>query len=386
MTKYFNQYKLELIALFRVMLIFAFVGWLPLFAPELSKVVYGSISDAYVGVSTWVGITLGVFYLLEHILKVDLASLFKRYKKQQVLISALLGGVPGCGGAIVVTTQYIKGNISFGALVATLTATMGDAAFLLIATSPKTALMVIGGGIVIGTISGYIVDMFPTPKILAGDLKLKEKVKKNPNDIVNAWFWGGFDLVWLLLLIPGFALTLANAMNIDINNVFDFIYPTFSHDLSVFIGTLTFSIFFARPSENNPMDITMHTVRILRRVVAETSFISAWVMAGFLLYDVTMYAFNLNLQSLFVDIAVFVPLIAIVIGWLPGCGPQIVVTTLYLNGIIPFSALMGNAISNDGDALFPVLSLAPRAGILATLYSTVPAIIVAYLIYFLSEV
>ena len=65
-------------------------------------------------------------------------------------------------------------------------------------------------------------------------------------------------------------------------------------------------------------------------------------------------------------------------GFLPGCGPQIVVTTFYINGSIPLSAEIGNAISNDGDALFPAIALAPKAAVIATLYSAVPAMIVAY--------
>ena len=71
-------------------------------------------------------------------------------------------------------------------------------------------------------------------------------------------------------------------------------------------------------------------------------------------------------------------------GFLPGCGPQVIVATLYLNGYIPLSAEIGNAISNDGDALFPAIALAPKAAILATVYSAIPAIIVAYsyLIFF----
>jgi hypothetical protein len=71
-------------------------------------------------------------------------------------------------------------------------------------------------------------------------------------------------------------------------------------------------------------------------------------------------------------------LIAILVGSIPGCGPQILTTTLYLNGAIPLSAQIGNAISNDGDALFPALALAPKAALLATLYSTVPALVTAY--------
>ena len=81
----------------------------------------------------------------------------------------------------------------------------------------------------------------------------------------------------------------------------------------------------------------------------------------------------------------FVPLIAILLGFLPGCGPQIIVTTFYLNGYIPLSAEMGNAIANDGDALFPAIALAPKAAIIATLYSGIPAIIVAYGYMYLFE-
>ena len=40
------------------------------------------------------------------------------------------------------------------------------------------------------------------------------------------------------------------------------------------------------------------------------------------------------------------------------------------------------AISNDGDALFPAIAIAPRAAILATIYSAIPAFIMAYTLYF----
>ena len=78
-------------------------------------------------------------------------------------------------------------------------------------------------------------------------------------------------------------------------------------------------------------------------------------------------------------------MIAVIIGLLPGCGPQVIITSMYIGGIIPLSAQIGNAISNDGDALFPAIALAPKAAIVATLYSTIPAIIVAYAWYFIFE-
>jgi len=79
------------------------------------------------------------------------------------------------------------------------------------------------------------------------------------------------------------------------------------------------------------------------------------------------------------------PLIGVVIGLLPGCGPQILVTSLYINGTVPLSAQLGNSISNDGDALFPAIVLAPKAALMATLYSSIPALIVAYSCFYLFE-
>jgi hypothetical protein len=51
---------------------------------------------------------------------------------------------------------------------------------------------------------------------------------------------------------------------------------------------------------------------------------------------------------------------------------------MYLAGALPLSAQIGNAISNDGDALFPAIAIAPRVAVIATLYSAVPAVIISY--------
>ena len=106
---------------------------------------------------------------------------------------------------------------------------------------------------------------------------------------------------------------------------------------------------------------------------------------AFLIYEIATAEFGLDVASLFDGWALLIPAIAILIGFIPGCGPQVVVTTLYLAGAVPLSAQLSNAIANDGDALFPALALAPRAAILATLYSAVPAVIIGYSWFFLFE-
>ena len=98
-----------------------------------------------------------------------------------------------------------------------------------------------------------------------------------------------------------------------------------------------------------------------------------------------MYFTEIDLKLFFDLWLPFVPLVAIFFGFLPGCGPQILTATLYLNGHIPLSAEIGNAISNDGDALFPAIAICPKDAILATLYSMIPALLVSYSYFFFIE-
>ena len=124
---------------------------------------------------------------------------------------------------------------------------------------------------------------------------------------------------------------------------------------------------------------------IVRRTIADTNFVTTWVVAAFLLFELSVYFFGLDLKNLFAGVALYTPLMAVLVGFIPGCGPQVLVTTMYLSGIVPLSALIGNAISNDGDALFPAIAIAPRVAIIATLYSAVPALLISYGWLFLVE-
>jgi hypothetical protein len=43
---------------------------------------------------------------------------------------------------------------------------------------------------------------------------------------------------------------------------------------------------------------------------------------------------------------------------------------------------VANAISQDGDALFPLMAIDMKAAIIATIYTTIPALVVGILIYY----
>ena len=99
---------------------------------NFGEMVRNTLVDAYLQVSVFVGFTLFIFIGMDALTRFNISNILDKTKKFHVVMASLLGALPGCGGAIVVVTQYIQGRISFGSLVAVLTATMGDAAFLLL--------------------------------------------------------------------------------------------------------------------------------------------------------------------------------------------------------------------------------------------------------------
>ena len=340
---------------------------------EFGNIIRESMVDAYLAVSVFVGFTLMVFIGLDSLTKFDIQSFLEKTKNLHVPIASFLGAIPGCGGAIIVVTQYIQGRISFGALVAVLTATMGDAAFLILAMEPSTGLLIFVLGIFVGTISGYVVDLIHGRSFMMTNSEIELEFEKLKETFVSK-----FNIFWLMLFVPGFIIGILLAFQIDVDN---FLNLPSNVSIVILLGSSGAILSIFMWSLNPLSDFQCSTDKsrgFLSRVIDTTNFVSTWVISGFLVFEIFMYFTNIDLKLFFDLWLPFVPLIAILFGFLPGCGPQIVVATFYLNGYIPLSAELGNAISNDGDALFPAIALAPKAAILATIYSAFPAIIVAY--------
>ncbi len=323
------------------------------------------MTDAYVQVSAFVAATLILFYGAEKLFKFNIGLALKGAKGWQVPLAALLGATPGCGGAVVVVAAYSSGNVGFGAVVATLTATMGDAAFLLIATRPEVAAVVLPLSFAVGILSGWIVDALPGHGMQADTSAQCELAP-----LIGAT--RARDYAYFGLAIPGLALGIMQVTQID--SGFLGIAPLLIGMTGTAVGLFIWAASSVKAMTNaNDSPLT--------RMAEETSFISVWVIGAYLAYDYVATYAGLDLAALFQSVAPLLPLLAIVVGLIPGCGPQVLVTTLYINGLIPFAALIGNAISNDGDALFPAIALNPKAAFWATIYSTIPALILAYGFY-----
>ena len=350
---------------------------------ETWVIIKSTIADAYINVTSFVAGTLLIFFFLEKFFNIDLNKLHHNRPKLEVFVSSALGSLPGCGGAIIVLTQYSRGKISFGSVVATLTATMGDAAFLLLAKDPKIGFLIMITGFLVGFVSG----------ILVNKIHGKSFMKINGCDIIrlnckpsNYKASKTLDIFWVTLLIPGIILGVLSAFQINLEEYFvnDIIENPITF-FGFFAGSLCLIMWIIPVISGLKYSPSKSDENVIRRTVADSNFITTWVILAFLAYELTVHLGNINLEASFQSYFILIPLIGILIGFLPGCGPQILVTTLYLNGIIPLSAQIGNAISNDGDALFPAIALHPKAALIATIYSGVPAIIVSYAYFFSFE-
>lgn len=349
----------------------------PLFA-----LISETIAEAYLQVSTFVAGTLFLFYGIERVLRVDLTTRMAKAGFWQVPIAALLGALPGCGGAIIVMTRYSSGQLSFGAVLAVLTATMGDAAFLLLAKEPSIGLLVMVLGFVVGSLTGWLVDVLHGTDFMRphqGQADQEALATRAASQSHHPML----EKLWLLLFLPGLVFGIAGAFQIDMDALLATSWIDRPATLLGFISGVLCLIMWILPRlMPNPPGFLPGKDNYLRAVITDTNFVTSWVVAAFLLFEVGVYALGLDLSQLFSGLVIWTPLIGVLVGFIPGCGPQIVVTSLYLAGAIPLSAQLGNAISNDGDALFPAIALAPRAAIVATLYSALPALAIGYGWYF----
>ncbi len=172
-------------------------------------------------------------------------------------------------------------------------------------------------------------------------------------------------LFWKWALIPSAIIAIMGSLQVDIDQTFHLEAGTINY---IGAGAALIAMLLWATSR----DVTDYqsavsedpkggSSNLFQRVAQDTNFVTSWVIGAFLLFELTIFWTGLDPAAVFSNWAIMLPLIGVLIGLLPGCGPQILVTSLYISGAVPLSAQLGNAISNDGDALFPAIALAPKA-------------------------
>jgi hypothetical protein len=375
--------------------------------------------DAFLAVTVFVAAMVLLFSWLQYISAGRFVDIIRANTSWQPVFGALMGITPGCGGAIVMMPMYARGYVTYGTVISTLIATLGDAAFVLIGaavTDPSFIAPVVAVHLisfVVGISWGYFVDIMKiTPRNPLGKFSSNYNensssriVLQETNENLTEVFddlgreektgWGYFLLhqgytVWWIVTSLGliFAILLLVWSAQDADFALEINYNPFTLDGFItwigLIGT-SLSIILYISQKNWISDDSEATIgdklysmrETMIHSASETAFVTFWVMSAYLIFEFSMLFSGMTEAdlALYGD-GIIAVIIAAVIGLIPGCGPQIIAITAYTKDLISFPALVANAISQDGDALFPLLVRHRVASIWATVHTTIPALIV----------
>jgi len=375
--------------------------------------------DAFLAVTVFVAAMVLLFSWLQYISAGRFVDTIRANTAWQPVIGALMGITPGCGGAIVMMPMYARGYVTYGTVIATLIATLGDAAFVLIGAAvtdrsfiaPVIAVHLIS--FIVGISWGYLVDgMKITPSNPLGkfspnynDNSPSRTVLQETNENMSEVFddlgreektgWGyfllhqGYTVWWIVTslgLIFAILLLVWNAQDADFTLEINY-NPLTLDGFITWVGLIGTSLsvilyisqknWISDDSEASIGDKLYSLRETMIHSASETAFVTFWVMSAYLIFEFSMLFSGMNEADLahFGD-GIIAVILAAVIGLIPGCGPQIIAITAYTKDLISFPALVANAISQDGDALFPLLVRHRVASIWATVHTTIPALIV----------
>ena len=410
---------------------------------QLFELLLASAAEAFIQVGVFVGAVLLLFQYINFRQRGALIGRIEKASAWQPAIGALLGLTPGCGGAIFVMTLYLRGSVTFGTVVATLISTMGDAAFVIIAAAPVHFLYISAISLLAAVITGYAVDWSglgsrirrrhkiiataPEAAALAEhfvteherdavaqglvmsssglehvghsegdaiDLALHHQRPEDPASLGYRLTHRGSVGYWLILAV-GLAFGMATVVGADLGEILGL--PSLTLALGI-AGTLYGVILMAAAKRfglNTTHEDEEHKLFSLRETLVhgalDTAFVTTWVFVSFLAYNLGVLLLGggdvvvgeLIIGDWMQRTGLATVVVGAVLGLIPGCGPQILFITMFTRGMVPFAAVLANAISQDGDALFPLLVLNRPAALWATLVTTVPALVLGLLVYVL---
>jgi hypothetical protein len=114
--------------------------------------------------------------------------------------------------------------------------------------------------------------------------------------------------------------------------------------------------------------------QVLRHGGYEVAFVTVWVAVAYVAWSLVRHLTGFDGSQLPVLGLVGV-VVGACIGLIPGCAVQIVFAGIFAAGGMPLPTLVANTISQDGDALLPLLALEHRSALLATVLTTIPALL-----------
>ena len=321
-----------------------------------------------------------------------LFEILRESKLGQIVISALLGWIPGCMGGFASVSLFSHGMISFGALVAMLIATSGDEAFVMLTLFPGKALwislLILGIGILTGVLIDYVGPKFglkPYALQSCDEMHLHEEDEIQPEEAAThskkrtfTWRRGLLFLgIGLYILALAFGFLEHEHEDVDAlkEKGIDILSEDWMNTLFAIVSIVMLGV-AALGSDHFVEEHLWHHVitRHLPKIFAWT--FGVLVALGFLMsfFDIGSWV-NANIPLMIV--------LATLIGIIPESGPHLIFVTLFAAGVIPAPVLIASCISQDGHASLPLLAESKGAFLRAKAINCLMALVVGFIAYWL---
>ena len=361
----------------------------------------------------------------------------------QVLIGTLLGLVPGCIGGFAAVSLFTHKLLSFGALTAMMIASSGDEAFVMLATMPLQALLLFAILGALAIVTGLVCDRYlfkeqnfafcpdgyeihkEHDSSIASPFRLssyKDALRRPSRE--RLLLLAGIAL-FVVALLSGFAghdhaghdhavhqeaaLHQEVALHEEVAHNHELHeeaahnhalhgHATHQESLQEIIEERhlsTFTLHLLDEEWMNCLFAIMSIVTLLFTATAKEHFIKEhlwhhvikrhllsiflWTLGGLAVCQIGVQ--YLNIEEWVSSNMIFVILLAVAIGIIPESGPHLVFVTLYLNGIVPFSVLLANSISQDGHTALPLLASSRKTFLKAKAVNIIIGAVVGILLY-----
>ncbi|MEA1929139.1 MAG: putative manganese transporter [Candidatus Auribacterota bacterium] len=293
---------------------------------------------------------------------------------RQYLGCSFLGATPGCLGAFASASLYIHGFISFGAIVATMVSTSGDAAFVMLALFPGRSLLLFVILFVAGIIAGWIADKTAV-KLQLKPCKACDKLEVHAGPDRALLSWKVFRYNLKSLTLERAALVVLSLFLLS--GVFSGqIGPPEWNWIRITLGLVLLFLFFiiiTVPDHFLEVHIWQHTAK------KHLPRIFLWTLGALLV--VHLGEARWDLADLVSRNQAWVLLAAALIGLIPDSGPHLIFVVLFSQGMIPFSILLTSSIVQDGHGMLPLLSISIKEFMLIKVFNLIFGLIVGYLCF-----
>lgn len=318
----------------------------------------------------------------------------------QLLVSALLGIIPGCLGAYTVVTLFTHNLVKFAALVTVMISTSGDEAFLMFSVIPHEALWLNGIIFIIAIAAGLIVHWVMKRFGLEPHFNKSFQIHKQEycqcyetGRIIPQLYKISFERA---LLMSGLALFIFFLITGDVGHHHIDIGATeapteHQHEhlheaapeaghgseenhwnwvqITFLVGT-AFALFVVTtvPQHFIKEHLWEHIVK------KHLPKIFLWTLAALLVIKLLMHYVDLHQWLSHNQLIILI--IAVVIGLIPESGPHMLFVTLFATGGIPFTTLLASSIVQDGHAALPLFAESKRSFIWVKIINLVIGFIV----------